>query len=216
MAMGQGMRIGVVDYGGGNLRNVLNVLKHLGREGVLVSSPADLEQVDRLVFPGVGAFGDCVAELDRKGLRGPLREWLAADRPYCGICLGYQVLFERSAESPGVEGLGHFRGEVVRFPGGPGLKIPHMGWNEVEPTDRSHPVWRGLPDPLHLYYVHSYFPAPADEGIVAARTRYGVEFAAAVSQGNVFACQFHPERSQEAGLALVENFLEGEALAASA
>lgn len=201
-------RIGVVDYGGGNLRNVLNVLKHLGLEGGLVSAPEDLERAERLVFPGVGSFGDCAAELDRKGLREPLRAWLAADRPYLGICLGYQILFERSAESPGVEGLGHFAGEVVRFPEAEGLKIPHMGWNEVEPADRDDPVWRGLPDPLHLYFVHSYYPAPAEEGIVAARTRYGVEFAAAVRRGRVFACQFHPERSQEAGLALVRNFLE--------
>jgi len=202
--------VGVVDYGGGNLRNVVNVLKFLGRESVLVSGPADIEKVDRLVFPGVGSFGDCVAELDRKGLRVPLREWLAADRPYFGICLGYQILFESSEESPGAEGLGFLRGEVRRFPANAGLKVPHMGWNEVVPTDRGLGIWQGLPDPLYLYFVHSYFPAPADQGIVAARTVYGVEFAAAVARGGLFACQCHPERSQDAGLVLMRNFL-GEA-----
>ncbi len=207
--------VGVIDYGGGNLRNVLNVLSHLGHEARLVTSPADLEEIDRLVFPGVGAFGDCVAELDRRGLRQPLLEWIAADLPYFGICLGYQVLFERSAESPGAAGLGVFGGEVVRFSEGSGLKIPHMGWNLVGPTDRSLAIWDGAPDPLYLYFVHSFHPVPTDGAIVASTTDYGGAFASSVSRGRLFACQFHPERSQEAGLRLMENFAADAAASAS-
>ncbi len=203
----QPSRVGVIDYGGGNLRNVVNVLKHLGREGILVSSRADLEGVDKLVFPGVGSFGDCAAELDRRDLRAPLVDWIAADRPYFGICLGYQVLFEASEETPGARGLGAFAGEVVRFSEEGGLKVPHMGWNEVRPTDPSFFAWAGAPDPLYLYFVHSYHPVPADHSLVASTTEYGVTFASSVSRGQVFACQFHPERSQEAGLGLMRNFL---------
>lgn len=201
-------RVGVVDYGGGNLRNVLNVLKFLGHEGSLVSGPRDLEAIDRLVFPGVGAFGDCAAELDRRDLRGAIASWVREDRPYFGICLGYQMLFERSSECPGVDGLGVFPGEVVRFPLDRGLKVPHMGWNRVDPVDRAHPVWKDAPDPLYLYFVHSYYPVPAERSIVASTTEYGEVFASSVASGNLFAGQFHPERSQEAGLRLMANFLE--------
>ena len=201
-------RIGVIDYGGGNLRNVLNVLKHLGHEGTLVSAPGDLASIDRLVFPGVGAFGDCAEELDRRGLRDALVAWIREDRPYFGICLGYQVLFERSPECPGVKGLGVFEGEVVQFPLDRGLKVPHMGWNRVDPVDRNHPVWKGAPDPLYLYFVHSYYPVPGDPSIIASTTEYGEVFASSIASGNTFGGQFHPERSQEAGLRLIRNFLE--------
>ncbi len=200
-------RIGVINYGGGNLRNVLNTLRHLGREGSLVSSPADLDPIERLIFPGVGAFGDCIAQLDARGLREPVRAWIEADRPFFGICLGYQVLFDASEESPGTRGLGVIPGEVRRFPAGEGLKVPHMGWNQVVPTDPTHPVWAGTPDPLYLYFVHSFYPRPTDESLVASRTGYGIDFASSVSRGRLFACQFHPERSQEAGICLLRNFL---------
>lgn len=200
-------RVGVIDYGGGNLQSVLNVLKFFGHEGTLVSAPADLESVDRLIFPGVGAFGDCVDDLDRKALRDPIVDWLAADRPFFGICLGYQVLFERSVESPGKKGLGVFEGEVIRFDESHGLKIPHMGWNEVVPTEADFALWQGTPDPLHLYFVHSFYPEPADETLVNSRTEYGSAFASSIGRGNMFACQFHPERSQDAGLQLIRNFL---------
>ncbi|MEM9018704.1 MAG: imidazole glycerol phosphate synthase subunit HisH, partial [Verrucomicrobiota bacterium] len=192
----------------GDLQNVLNVLKHLGHHGTLVSGEDDLGEIDRLIFPGVGSFGDCVEDLDRKGLREPILRWLREDRPFFGICLGYQVLFESSEESPGLKGLGFFPGKVVRFDSSHGLKIPHMGWNEVVPTDRTFYAWEGTPDPLHLYFVHSFYPSPADGSIVNSRTVYGDAFASSVSQGNTFAGQFHPERSQEAGLTLVRNFLE--------
>ncbi|MEM6916209.1 MAG: imidazole glycerol phosphate synthase subunit HisH [Verrucomicrobiota bacterium] len=202
-------RIGVIDYGGGNLRNVLNVLKALGHEGTLVSHPEDLDSIDRLIFPGVGSFGDCVEDLDRKQLRAPILDWLKADRPFFGICLGYQVLFEGSMESPGVKGLGFFEGEVIRFDESHGLKIPHMGWNEVNPTNPDLPVWKGTPSPLHLYFVHSYYPEPADKNLISSTAEYGTPFASSITRGNVFAGQFHPERSQEAGLTLISNFLEG-------
>ncbi len=202
-------RIGVVDYGGGNLRNVLNVLRHLGQEGSLVSSAADFAGIDRLIFPGVGAFGDCCGEIDRRGLRDALVGWIQEERPYFGICLGYQMLFERSSECPGVKGLGVFAGEVVQFPIDRGLKVPHMGWNQVNPVDRSLPVWSGMPDPLYLYFVHSFYPRPEDASLVASTTDYGDPFASSIARGNLFAGQFHPERSQEAGLLLMRNFLEG-------
>ncbi len=201
------IRVGVIDYGGGNLRNVLNVLNYLGHEGLLVSGPGDLAGLDRLIFPGVGAFGDCLAELDRRDLRAPLIDWIAADRPYFGICLGYQVLFERSSECPEAAGLGVVAGEVVQFPLDRGLKVPHMGWNRVDPVDPSHPIWEGVPDPLYLYFVHSYYPVPADPALVASVTDYGGPFASSIAKGRTFAGQFHPERSQEAGLRLMRNFL---------
>ncbi len=203
-------RVGVVDYGGGNLRNVLNVLKFLGQEGSLVSQPNDLESIDRLIFPGVGSFGDCIENLDRKRLRDPLVDWIRSDRPYFGICLGYQMLFECSEESPHERGLGIFPGQVVHFPKDSGLKIPHMGWNQVSPIDPNHAIWRGKPDPLYLYFVHSYFPRPEDPTLIASTTCYGENFASSVSRGRTFACQFHPERSQQAGLKLIENFLSEE------
>lgn len=200
-------RVGVIDYGGGNLRNVLNVLKYLGHEGSLVSGPDGFAGIDRLVFPGVGAFGDCAGELDRRGLREPIIEWIRSDRPYFGICLGYQVLFERSSECPGVRGLGVFEGEVVQFPLDRGLKVPHMGWNRVAPVDPRCPIWEGSPDPLYLYFVHSFYPRPSDDRLIASTTVYGETFASSVMSGNTFAGQFHPERSQEAGLRLMANFL---------
>ncbi len=201
-------RIGVIDYGGGNLQNVLNVLKALGHEGSLVSQADDLDSVDRLIFPGVGSFGDCVEDLDRKELRAPLLNWLREDRPYFGICLGYQMLFGSSEESPGAEGLGFFDGRVVRFDDLHGLKIPHMGWNEVNPTDSDYYIWQGTPSPLHLYFVHSFFPQPADADLISSTAEYGSPFASSIAMGNVFAGQFHPERSQDAGLKLISNFLE--------
>lgn len=200
-------RVGVVDYGGGNLRNVLNVLKFLEHEGSLVSAPGDLDSIDRLVFPGVGSFGDCVLELDRKKLREPIMDWINSDRPFFGICLGYQVLFERSQETPEVKGLGIFSGEVVSFQAKDGLKVPHMGWNEVVATHPDFYIWRETPEPRHLYFVHSYYPLPEDPSLIASTTQYGDDFASSISRGKTFAGQFHPERSQETGLKLINNFL---------
>ncbi|NNE93641.1 MAG: imidazole glycerol phosphate synthase subunit HisH [Verrucomicrobiales bacterium] len=209
--MNESGKIGVIDYGGGNLQNVLNGLKLLGHEGSLIDGPDDLRSVEKLIFPGVGAFGDCAKTLDQKNLRDGVLGWLREERPFFGICLGYQVLFESSEETPDEKGLGFLAGQVRKFPAGNGLKVPHMGWNTVSIRDRSLPVWEGLPegeDP-HLYFVHSFFPDPEDANVIGSTANYGVEFASSVQVGkNIFACQFHPERSQNTGLRLLKNFLE--------
>ena len=202
------MKVGIIDYGGGNLRSVANALRSLGEEPLIVASPADVKDATHLILPGQGAFGDCMERLEKRGLDSFLREWMADDRPYFGICVGYQLLFDSSAEAPGVAGLGVMRGDCVRFEGEPGLKIPHMGWNSATATRGETPVWSGLGSDPYFYYVHSFFPVPQDPCSIVAATTYGTQsFAAAVEIGNVFACQFHPEKSQEAGLRLIQNFL---------
>lgn len=202
------MKVALLDYGAGNLRSVANALRQLGVEPVVVADPPTMEGASHVVLPGVGSFGDCMAQLEKRGLLAPLRLWLAEGRPYLGICLGYQILFEESEESPGVAGLGHIRGRVVRFQDEPGLKIPHMGWNAAVPTRPETGAWCGLGNEPYFYFVHSYFPQPADSSLVSARTRHGTqEFAAAVEMPGLLACQFHPEKSQSAGLGLMRNFL---------
>ena len=196
--------IGVVDYGSGNLCSVCKALEAAGARSSLVSGPAGLAGLDAVVVPGVGSFGDCAANLRATGLWEPLREWLAAGRPYLGICLGYQLLFESSEESPGVAGFGAVPGRVVRFSGG-GLKVPHMGWNTLSALRG--PLYNGLPDELPVYFVHSYYPVPDDPALASATCEYGVRFAASLSSGLLHATQFHPEKSQAAGLAILRNFL---------
>ncbi len=202
------MKIGVIDYGGGNLRSVANALRSLEVEPVIVAAPADAAGCTHVILPGQGAFGDTMARLAERDLVGFLKDWIVGDRPYFGICVGYQILFDGSEEAPGVEGLGVLGGMVRRFAEEPGLKIPHMGWNAAVSTGNSSRVWRDLGVEPYYYYVHSYFPVPEDDGAVVARTTYGTqEFAGAVERGNLFACQFHPEKSQNAGLRLIRNFL---------
>ena len=202
------MKVALVDYGAGNLRSVANALRELGVEPAVASCGADLAGATHLVLPGVGAFGDCMAQLGGRGLLGPLKDWLAAERPYLGICLGYQILFDSSEENPGVAGLGVFPGIVRRFSARPGLKVPHMGWNSVVPRHPDAGVWLGLGGEPYFYYVHSYFPVPQDPEQVAASTTYGDDvFAAAIEAPGLLACQFHPEKSQQAGLRLMGNFL---------
>ncbi len=197
--------IGVVDYGSGNLRSVCKALEAVGASVSLVTTAAQLDTLEAVVVPGVGAFGDCAQNLRKSGLWEPLTEWLQAERPYLGICLGYQLLFESSEESPGHKGLGILPGRVVRFAGS-GLKIPHIGWNTL--LGARGPIYRTLPASPYFYFVHSYFPVPADDLLVSARCEYGGTFAASVSRGSLHATQFHPEKSQSAGLALLKNFLE--------
>lgn len=198
--------IGLIDYGAGNLLSVHNALRARGVEPTLVRAPADLAGIDKLILPGVGAFGDCVENLHRQELWAPLRQWLADGRPYFGICLGYHVLFESSEESPGTTGLGILPGRVVKFADKPGLKVPHMGWNTVGFARPEAAIWRGLPDQSHFYFVHSYFPVPADPAIIAGRTDYDGVFASAIETGSIQAVQFHPERSQDNGLAVLAGF----------
>lgn len=201
-----GMKIGLVDYGAGNLQSVRNALRAIGRDSVLAASEEDLAGVDALIFPGVGAFGDSMRHLHEQGLAGPLRAWIRGGRPFLGICIGYQVLFESSEESPGVEGLGVFAGEVTRIKAD-GLKVPHMGWNEAVFTHPADPLWAGLGPAPHVYFVHSYHPNPADKTLTAATTEYGAPFASAIRWESGAAVQFHPEKSQAIGLRLLENFL---------
>ena len=201
------MKVGIIDYGAGNLRSVANAVQALGVEFSLVSSAEEMEELTHLILPGVGSFGDCMGELDKRGLTGAIRDWAASNRPYFGICLGYQILFDESVEAPGVPGLGVFRGKVQRFTED-GRKIPHMGWNAATPVNLADPMWEGLGGEPYFYFVHSYFPVPENESIIAMTTEYGETFASAIRSGAIVATQFHPEKSQQAGLCLLGNFLE--------
>ena len=198
--------LALIDYGSGNIRSVTNALQHEGADVELVSDPARLADADGIVLPGVGAFGDCVRGLQTRGLWEPLAAWLAADRPFLGICVGYQMLFEESEESPGVRGFGFFGGKVQRFTT-PGLKVPQIGWNQLDLATPAHPLWRGLPPQPHVYFVHSFFPEPTDASVVTARTAYGETFAASAARGRAIGVQFHPEKSQAIGLAILRNFI---------
>ena len=197
--------IGVVDYGSGNLRSVCKALEAVGASVSLVTEAAQLNRFDAVVVPGVGAFGDCADNLRASGLWEPLREWIQAARPYLGMCLGYQLLFESSEESPGRKGLGLLPGRVVRFRGEK-LKVPHIGWNTLRETHG--PIYKSLAVDPYFYFVHSYFPVPADDNIISARCDYGGSFAASISHGSLHGTQFHPEKSQSSGLTLLKNFLE--------
>jgi glutamine amidotransferase len=202
------VKTGIIDYGGGNLRSVANALRSLGQDPVIIASPEQIGDVTHLLLPGQGEFGDTMQRLEERGLASFLKDWISADRPYFGICVGYQILFENSEEAPEVSGLGILPGTVRRFREEPGLKIPHMGWNSVTGSRGDTRVWQGLGEDPYFYYIHSYFPEPASPDAVVARTTYGTQtFAGAVERGNLFACQFHPEKSQETGLRLIRNFL---------
>jgi len=202
------MNLGILDYGGGNLRSVINAFSAVGHKASLVTEPGQFDALDVLVFPGQGAFGDSVRQLTASGLWQPLQEWLANDRPYLGICLGYQLLFESSEENPGVRGLAKFKGTVPRFAAQPGLKVPHMGWNTARFTNPAHPAWSGLGESSVFYFVHSYYPKPEDMALAACLTDYGGEFVSGITAKNLVAVQFHPEKSQQAGLTLIKNSVE--------
>lgn len=202
--------VAVIDYGMGNIRSVSKALEYAGGGArVEISSDADrIVRADHVVFPGVGALRDCMSELHRLELEDVIRE-CARTRPFLGICLGMQALLDASEENGGTPGLGVVSGQTVRFPaaaGGERLKIPHMGWNRVHQA-RAHALWEGIAQDAFFYFVHSYYVAPRDAATVAATTAYGVSFAASLARGNIFAVQFHPEKSQHAGLRLLGNFL---------
>jgi glutamine amidotransferase len=195
----------VVDYGAGNLKSVENALRHLGASYLVTSLPADLESAEALVFPGVGEAAASMAELKRTGLDEAIRRFVASGRKVLGICIGCQVIFEKSEERA-TECLGIFGGRVARFRGGTGLKVPHMGWNAVHFT-RSHPVFEGIPQDSQFYFVHSYYPDPADRTLVAGETDYGLAFPSCIAKDNLVAFQFHLEKSGPVGLRLLGNFL---------
>lgn len=198
--------LGIIDYGAGNLHSVSNTLQAAGFVGRLVRSPQDFAGLTHLILPGVGAFGDCAKQLRAQGLEEGIRDWVKADKPFLGICIGYQILFETSEESPGTSGLGILKGKVERFKSA-GLKVPHMGWNNISLNDPGAPVWEGLGSAPYFYFVHSYYPVPEDASLVAASCTYGATFAAAVRRGNLVATQFHPEKSQRNGIRLLANFM---------
>ncbi len=199
-------RIGIIDYGMGNLGSVSNACKFLGLEAEIVTAPRQLDGCRAVILPGVGAFGDCMAHLDGHGFIGPVRNWISSGKPFMGICLGLQALFEYSEETPGVEGLGIFKGGVKRFSNSPDRKVPQIGWNAVVQKRPECPLFAGVDDGAYFYFVHSFYVVPDDPSIVAGETGYGADYCSAVWKDNVFAVQFHPEKSQDAGLLMLRNF----------
>ena len=195
--------IAIVDYGMGNLRSVTNAFRRLGAEIVVTRDPKQIREAGALVLPGVGAFGKCVENLRQLDLFDLLKEEMARGKPYLGICLGMQILLEWSEEAPGVPGMGVVKGKVVRFQGA--MKIPHMGWNSVD-MKRPAKVLGSIPDGSYFYFVHSYYCEP-EEPVTATTTEYGGPFASSLEKENVFACQFHPEKSQAVGLKVLGNFV---------
>jgi len=199
-------KIGMIDYGSGNLRSVSKALQTVGADVRRISLGPLSSDLDALVLPGVGSYGDSVHHLRARNLFEPIRNWLANGKKFLGICLGYQLLFEESEESPGVKGLGLLEGKVQRFRT-PGIKVPQIGWNRLEWTKSAHKRFPELPKDPFVYFVHSYYPSPRERSIIAATTIYGEEFAAAIVTDNLLATQFHPEKSQENGLAILRQFV---------
>jgi glutamine amidotransferase len=201
--------IALIDYGSGNLRSVHKALLKVGAAVRIAQRPGELAGARAVVLPGVGAFDDCINALQKRGLLAACKEFIRSGKPFLGICVGYQALFERSAEfNSRAAGLGIFEGSVVRFSEKHGLKIPQIGWNQLEIVQPNCPLFRGVPNGSYVYFVHSFFPKPADESIVVTRTEYGETFASSVWRDNIFATQFHPEKSQAVGLQLLRNFVE--------
>ena len=199
--------IALLDYGSGNLRSVHKALLKVGADVRLVKSPNEIDDARAMVLPGVGAFDDCINALRKQELLGAAKDFIQTGKPFLGICVGYQALFERSEEfNSCAVGLEIFRGKVVRFAETPGLKIPQIGWNQLDIVKTDCPLYRGIANGSYVYFVHSFFPQPVDESIVATRTDYGSNFASSVWRDNVFATQFHPEKSQGVGLQLLKNF----------
>lgn len=196
----------IIDYDAGNLRSVEKALQALGTEPVITRDKEVLLAADHVILPGVGSFGDAMEKLHQYELVEVIHQIVEKKTPFLGICLGLQLLFESSDETPGVEGLGVLKGRILRIPDCSGLKIPHMGWNslKIRPDSR---LFAGIPEDSYVYFVHSYYLKAADETQVAATTEYSTHIHAAVEAGNVFACQFHPEKSSDIGLRILKNFI---------
>lgn len=197
--------IAVIDYGAGNLQSVVKAFRYIGCEVSVTKDPERLKGAEAAVLPGVGAFGDAMRCLERSGLVGPTLDFIRSGRPFLGICLGMQLLFECSGESPGVRGLCVLPGKILRFPETPGLKVPHVGWNSLNVRERGG-LFAGTGETPYVYFVHSYYLKAADRAAVTATAEYGIEFDASVRRGHLFATQFHPEKSGAAGLRMLENF----------
>ena len=198
--------IAIIDYDAGNIRSVENALIALGEEVVITRDPEILLQAEEVILPGVGAFGDAMEKLDAYGLVDVIHQIVEKKIPFLGICLGLQLLFESSDETPGVEGLGILKGKIVAIPHDKGLKIPHIGWNSLSFPNEGR-LFRGLSENAYVYFVHSYYLQAEEEDIVKATTEYGVTIHASVEKDNVFACQFHPEKSSSVGRKILQNFL---------
>jgi len=215
-------KIGIIDYGMGNLGSVSNACRFLELDAEIISAPGQLDSCRAVILPGVGAFGDCMAHLVEHNFADAIRGWIDSGKPFLGICLGLQALFQSSEESPGVEGLGVFEGTVKRFSGADTpvcpageqtgvsapLKVPQIGWNAVKQKQPDCPMFGNIDDNAYFYFVHSFYVDPADKGIVAGQTSYGIDYCSAVWKDNVFASQFHPEKSQAVGLQMLKNFGE--------
>ncbi len=199
--------IAIIDYDAGNIRSVEKALLLLGQEVKITSDAKEIQTADKVILPGVGAFGDAMENLKSRGLDTVIHQVVEQGTPFLGICLGLQLLFERSDEAPGVDGLGILKGEIVRIPAAEGLKIPHMGWNSLHLSHNGR-LFEGIKEGSYVYFVHSYYLKAQDEEIVKASTKYGVNIHASVEKDNVFACQFHPEKSSEVGLQILKNFVK--------
>ncbi|HEX3657592.1 MAG TPA: imidazole glycerol phosphate synthase subunit HisH [Pirellulales bacterium] len=199
--------IAIIDYGMGNLRSVQKGFEKVGHAAVITSDPAEVAKADKVVLPGVGAFADAMHELRSRKLIAPVRDAIASGKPFLGICLGLQLLFDAGYEDGRHEGLGVLAGEVVRFKVPPEYKVPHMGWNQLTLRQKA-PLFAGLGDGTYVYFVHSYYVVPRDRQVIAAETNYPEPFCAAVFSGNIMATQFHPEKSQADGLRMLRNFAE--------
>ena len=198
--------IGIIDYDAGNIKSVEKALQYLGQETVVSRDPQVLLKADKVILPGVGSFGDAMENLKKYGLVPVIHEIVEKGTPFLGICLGLQLLFESSDETPGVEGLGILKGKILRIPPSPGLKIPHMGWNSITVNKNSR-ILKNIGSEPYVYFVHSYYVNAEDESIISAYTEYGQKLDIAVEKDNVFATQFHPEKSGETGMAILKNFI---------
>ena len=199
--------VAIIDYDAGNIKSVEKAMKLLKQEVVVTRDPETILSADKVIFPGVGSFGDAMGKIRQYDLEKVIHEVVERRIPFLGICLGLQLLFERSEESPGVQGLGILKGEILRIPETEGLKVPHMGWNSLEFSGDGR-LFRGIPEDAYVYFVHSYYLKAEEPEIVTARTEYGTEIHASVEKGQIFACQFHPEKSSDVGLRILKNFVE--------
>ena len=199
--------IAIIDYDAGNLKSVEKALKYLGQDVIVSRDSSEILQADKVILPGVGSFGDAMNNLDHFNLVDTIKKVAEKNTPFLGICLGLQLLFEKSDETPGAEGLGILKGEILRIPPKEGLKIPHMGWNSLHFAHNGK-LFQGIEEGAYVYFVHSYYLEAEEESIVKASAEYGVHIHASVEKENVFACQFHPEKSGETGLKILKNFTE--------
>lgn len=201
--------VAIIDYGAGNLQSVKKALSFLGYESEITLDRNKIESATHVILPGVGSFGDAMKSIKERQLEDTIRNAASGDKPFLGICLGLQLLFESSEESPGVDGLGIFKGKIVSIPKNNGLKVPHMGWNSVS-LKQNDGIFKDIKDESYFYFVHSYYLKGAEEDVAAATVDYGVEIQCAVQKGKVCATQFHPEKSSDIGLKLLKNFMETE------